>query len=216
MYWKYDTAFFRNYQFWDEIWHLGGQIKMKIYSNPIIPIYHFDMRSGIWGDRSNIGGADQHENLKMFIQISQLFILRWNQAYKGSDQALVQINVPRYLFEIHYLLSSHQFGKDTVDMDFSFCCSIPQQREPWCCCHWSGLSTLITLRSQIRASSWTFSPTSIFQRSPPQLAVTFLHFCLKPEITFDTMASLHEHLHRVFCIVVTLRGFEAVQSQIYI
>ena len=86
------------------------------------------------------------------------------------------------------------------------CCSIPQQREPWCCCHWSGLSTLITLRSQIRASSWTFSPTSIFQRSPPQLAVTFLHFCLKPEITFDTMASLHEHMHRVFCIVVTLRG----------
>ena len=77
------------------------------------------MRSGIWGDRSNIGGADQHENLKMFIQISQLFILRWNQAYKGSDQALVQINVPRYLFEIHYLLSSHQFGKGTVDMDFS-------------------------------------------------------------------------------------------------
>ena len=119
MYWKYDTAFFRNYQFWDEIWHLGGQIKMKIYSNPIIPIYHFDMRSGIWGDRSNIGGADQHENLKIFIQISQLFILRWNQAYKGSDQALVQINVPRYLFEIHYLLSSHQFGKGTVDMDFS-------------------------------------------------------------------------------------------------
>ena len=86
------------------------------------------------------------------------------------------------------------------------CCSIPQQREPWCCCHWSGLSTLITLRSQIRASSWTFSSTSIFQRSPPQLAVTFLHFCLKPEITFDTMASLHEHMHRVFCIVVTLRG----------
>ena len=163
------------------------------------------MRSGIWGDRSNIGGADQHENLKMFIQISQLFILRWNQAYKGSDQALVQINVPRYLFEIHYLLSSHQFGKDTVDMDFSFCCSIPQQREPWCCCHWSGLSTLITLRSQIRASSWTFSSTSIFQRSPPQLAVTFLHFCLKPEITFDTKSSLHEHLHRVLCIVVTLR-----------
>ena len=186
MYWKYDTAFFRNYQFWDEIWHLGGQIKMKIYSNPIIPIYHFDMRSGIWGDRSNIGGADQHENLKMFIQISQLFILRWNQAYKGSDQALVQINVPRYLFEIHYLLSSHQFGKDTVDMDFSFCCSIPQQREPWCCCHWSGLSTLITLRSQIRSSSWTFSSTSIFQRSPPQLANTFLHYCLKPVITFDS------------------------------
>ena len=26
----------------------------------------------------------------------------------------------------------------------------------------------------------------------------FLHFCLKPEITFDTESSLHEHLHRVF------------------
>ena len=34
----------------------------------------------------------------------------------------------------------------------------------------------------------------------------FLHFCRKPEITFDTKSSLHEHLHRVFCIVVTLRG----------
>ena len=43
----------------------------------------------------------------------------------------------------------------------------------------------------------------------------FLHFCLKPEIPFDSKSSLHEHLHRVFCIVVTLRedwgGFEAVQ-----
>ena len=26
----------------------------------------------------------------------------------------------------------------------------------------------------------------------------FLHFCLKPEITFDTKSLLHEHLHRVF------------------
>ena len=139
MYWKYDTAFFRNYQFWDEIWHLGGQIKMKMYSNPIIPIYHFDMRSGIWGDRSNIGGADQHENLKMFIQISQLFILRWNQAYKGSDQALVQINVPRYLFEIHYLLSSHQFGKGTVDMDFSLLLHT-STKGTMMLLSWSGLS----------------------------------------------------------------------------
>ena len=112
---------------------------MKIYSNPIIPIYHFDMRSGIWGDRSNIGGADQHENLKMFIQISQLFILRWNQAYKGSDQALVQIHVPRYLYEIHYLLSSHQFGKGTVDMDFSLLLHT-STKGTMMLLSWSGLS----------------------------------------------------------------------------
>ena len=49
-----------------------------------------------------------------------------------------------------------------------------------------------------RASSWTFSPTSIFHKSPPQHAVTFLHLCLKPEITFDTKSLLYEHLYRVF------------------
>ena len=154
---------------------------MKIFSNPIIPIYHFDMRSGIWGDRSNIGGADQHENLTMFIQISQLFILRWNQAYKGSDQALVQINVPRYLFEIHYLLSSHQFGKGTVDMDFSL---LLHTSAKWTMMllSKSGSPSWSPWGHRSRASSWTFSPTSGFHRSPPCYLPPVL--CLKPEITF--------------------------------
>ena len=38
-------------------------------SYPIVPIYHFEMRSGIWGDRSSIG-ADQCKSFVIFIQIS--------------------------------------------------------------------------------------------------------------------------------------------------
>ena len=60
MYWKYEKAFFHNYQFWDEIWHLGGQIKHKCRSK--------------W--KSSI-----------FIQLSQFIMLRWDQPYEGSDQA---------------------------------------------------------------------------------------------------------------------------------
>ena len=78
------------------------------------------MRSVIWGPKVRSKWKYILIQLSQFIiliwdQISQLFILRWNQAYKGSDQALVQIHVPSYLYEIHYLLSSHQFG-----MDFSW------------------------------------------------------------------------------------------------
>ena len=133
---------------------------------------------------------------------------------KSGLQALGQINVLRYLYKIHYLL-------------------LPVwQRHCW---HWLLLAAYLnkghydvvvrvaTSRSSLpwgprsRATSWTFSPTSIFHRSPPHLAVTFLHFCLKPEITFDTKSSLHEHLHRVFCIIVScnsqrrLGGFKGVQ-----
>ena len=120
---------------------LGGQIKMKIYSYPIIPIYHFDMRSGIWGDRSNI---KEQINVR-----AKIFV--WN---------------PLYL-----LLSSHQFGKGKVDMGFSLLLHT-STKGTMMLLSWSGHSTLITLRFQIRTSSWTFSPATIFQRSPPQLANT--------------------------------------------
>ena len=140
---------------WSVIW--GVRSSLRSDQNPIIPIYHFDMRSGIWGDRSNI---KEQINVR-----AKIFV--WN---------------PLYL-----LLSSHQFGKGTVDMGFSLLLHT-STKGTMMLLSWSGLSTLITLRFQIRTSSWTFSPASIFQRSPPQLANTFLHFCLKPVITFDTMA----------------------------
>ena len=45
--------------------------------NPIITIYNFDMRSGIWGDRSSIG-ADQNENLLIskFLFLSNNFEMK--------------------------------------------------------------------------------------------------------------------------------------------
>ena len=144
--------------------HLGGQIKHR--------------------SRSKWKSINFHPNIPII-----------NFEMKSGLQALGQINVPRYLYKIHYLLlSSHQFGKGTVDMDFSLLLHNLTQRAPSCCCHSRGSPPWSPWGPRSRASSWTFSPTSIFQRSPPHLAVTFLHFCLKLEITFDTKSSLHENL----------------------
>ena len=77
-------------------------------------------------------------------------------------------------------------------------CSIPQQSELMLLPK-SGSPPWSPWGSRCRASSWTFSPTSGFHRSPP---------CYLPPLlseTRDYFFHCFTHLHRVFWIVVTPR-----------
>ena len=116
---------------------------------------------------------------------------------------MVQINVPRYLFEIYYLLSCHQFGKGTVDMDFSL----------WLHTSIKGTMMLLSLIGALHLDHLEVPDQGVLMNF-----LAHLHFskksstcCYLPPLLSETrdhltMALLHEHMHRVFCIVVTLRG----------
>ena len=69
----------------------------------------------------------------------------------------------------------------------------------WCCCQSQALHLdHLEVRGLGRPHEHSRPPLVFIG----VLHVTFLHFCLKSEITFW---SLHKHLHRVFWIIVTPR-----------
>ena len=151
----------------------------------------------------HLGGQIKHMRCRSkwksinFHPISQFFILRWNQAFKGSDQALDQINVPRYLQKKFITCSYPVISLAKAQLTWtSPWCSIPQQSELMLLPK-SGSPPWSPWGSRSRASSWTFSPTSGFHRSPP---------CYLPPLLSETRDYFFHHfthLHRVFWIVVT-------------
>ena len=119
--------------------------------------------------------------LKMCINCQLLFKYPIS-SLQGVGSSIRSNQCAKIFVKIHYLLlSSHQFGKGTVDMDFSLML------------HTSAKWTMMLLSKsgspswspwghRSRASSWTFSPTSGFHWNPPCYLPPVL--CLKPEITF--------------------------------
>ena len=132
------------------------------------------MRSGIWGDRSSIG-TDQNEHLLIFIQLSRDEIRhlrgqikprvrsKWKYTRFQSNYSNLFRQGIRHLggqithrnrskwkwliFKIHYLLlSSHQFDKGNV---YSVLVLLISTKLTMMLLSWSGLSTLISLTSQI-------------------------------------------------------------------
>ena len=122
---------------------------------------------------------------------------------QGVGSSIRSNQCAKIFVKIHYLLlSSHQYGKGTVDnVNLTWTspwCSIPQQSELMLLPK-SGSPPWSPWGSRSRASSWTFSPTSGFHRSPP---------CYLPPLlseTRDYFFHCFTHLHRVFWIVVTPR-----------
>ena len=73
------------------------------------------MRSGIGGVISSLGSDQDKKFHWILIQLSQLIILRWDQAYGGSDQAWGQIKMKIYqiliqLSELIILRWDQSFG----------------------------------------------------------------------------------------------------------
>ena len=84
--------------------------------------------------------------------------------------------------------SSHQFGKGTVDMDFSLLFHTSTK----------GTMMLLSLIGALHLDHLEVPDQGVLMNF-----LAHLHFSKKSS---TTLALLHEHMHRVFCIVVTLRG----------
>ena len=107
-----------------------------------------------------------------WITFTQLINI-WNKKNLQGNWSICIIQVPKvHKEQIKNLIRSlcqdicmkfivPAFVQSSVDMGLSLLLHT-SPKETMMLLSWSGLSTLITLRCQIRTSSWTFSPASIF------------------------------------------------------
>lgn len=118
---------------------MDTKIQFKIQV-PVEPIYKIKMRSVILGVRSSLR-SDQNENVFQSNYPNSSF---WYEIRHlgGQIKHKEQINVPGYLYEIHCTCFCPVISLAKAQLTWaSPSCSIPQQREPWCCCNDRGSPT---------------------------------------------------------------------------